>query len=513
VGAAFGQEFNFYKGENIFGETLYGLEDEHGLKVTELKWRGYYKYGTMQFGNSVAMVSEDGDNYFYINMLGERVSVFSFQESFMIEDTYMKYEGDLKVAYDFGYATSGESDLEYYLNEDCACDPRPYYPCPARFPMDTSNATEATKQVQKMQFLLEFYTLDSALQTCNQLIERSPQEAQYYFYKAWLLDRAYPIAHYRFGRMGYDDEYPMYIWDELIRLRDKDLLEEDEKLQMYIAQYDAIQTEIKNLENRKSWGKRNKADASKYILDYDDYIGIYAHADHFNWNDEDNYSHRKTSLYQALDALTEVLALEQDREIILITKAWQNRMIYYFEWTSSHIGNGVIPYESDYKDNEWELRKSPDLYEVLKQEKFGPIARINAATRNGQLGLGLGVSLGAITRINKVWTTESSVGLGYNHYFMNDVYGEYYFDLTIGPTGWIEMRLAPSLLTNYADTLGIGFLPSIGIRIWDIYLSYGYNLARKSKFESIRGHSFGLSYAFGFMNTRVFNKKRDGYLL
>tara|TARA_B110000046_G_C12847482_1_gene336268 strand:+ start:378 stop:530 length:153 start_codon:yes stop_codon:yes gene_type:complete len=50
----------------------------------------------------------------------------------------------------------------------------------------------------------------------------------------------------------------------------------------------------------------------------------------------------------------------------------------------------------------------------------------------------------------------------------------------------------------------MGFLPSAGLRIWDFYLSYGYNFARKSKFEELRGHSLGLSYSFMFLQDRSF---------
>ena len=59
----------------------------------------------------------------------------------------------------------------------------------------------------------------------------------------------------------------------------------------------------------------------------------------------------------------------------------------------------------------------------------------------------------------------------------------------------------------------MGFLPSAGLRIWDFYLSYGYNFARKSKFEELRGHSLGLSYSFMFLQDRSFWKKNDGYEL
>jgi hypothetical protein len=93
----------------------------------------------------------------------------------------MKYEGDMKI--DFGYVTDNRSEHidYYYLNEDCACDPRPYFPCPARFPMDTVNASEVIKQVQQMQFVLEFYTIDSAFAVCNELIDENPSIPEYHF--------------------------------------------------------------------------------------------------------------------------------------------------------------------------------------------------------------------------------------------------------------------------------------------------------------------------------------------
>ncbi|NOQ72439.1 MAG: hypothetical protein GQ574_10585 [Crocinitomix sp.] len=71
--------------------------------------------------------------------------------------------------------------------------------------------------------------------------------------------------------------------------------------------------------------------------------------------------------------------------------------------------------------------------------------------------------------------------------------------------------MSPSILTNYDGSVGMGFLPTVGLRIWDIYLGYGYNLAKKSKFSDIRGHSFGLSYGYMLFQTRKFIEKEDGF--
>lgn len=163
----FSQEFNFYKEENLFGEKMYGLNDGHGLEVTGLKWKKYYNYETSQFGQPIAVVSEYGHNFHFINLQGARTSLFSFPEAEVLEDPRMQYEGDMKIIYRNYWRIENEGNYEYYLNEDCACDPRPYYPCPPRFQMDTTNASEVIKNVQQMLFLSEFYAIDSAVTICN----------------------------------------------------------------------------------------------------------------------------------------------------------------------------------------------------------------------------------------------------------------------------------------------------------------------------------------------------------
>ncbi len=514
TGSAIGQEFNFYSGKNVLGEKMYGLEDKHGLKVTELKWRSHYKYEIEQFGQPLGVVSEDGENYFFINMMGERVSTFSFPETYVIEDMRMQYELDVKITYYLYNAHENTSNYRYYLNKDCACEPRPYYPCPPRFPMDTTNSSRAVKQVQQMQFILEFYTLDSAVTYANKLIKEDANEPQYHYYKAWLLEQAFMISYNRYSLVNYGDEFPVYMWDELIRLRDKGLIGNDEKLQMYLAQYERIQKEIEKLEKQPNWFQRNKKDAVRYILDESDFGYVNIGDEFGSWYDEENYKLRNKSYHEAIDALTEVVALENEEEVVVLTKAWQNLIIDAFLWehTIPYTG-GALPYESVYDRNETELRKSPHLYTLLKYEKFGPIMRLNGTQRNDEIGVGLGLNFGALTRINKIWTTEISTGLGYNHFFTNNTYGEFYLDFTLAPAGWVELRTSPSILTNYDGVKGVGFLPTIGVRIWDIYLSYGYNFANKSKFNAIRGHSFGLSYGFTFLSSPTFIEKEDGFEL
>ena len=492
---------------------MYGLIDEHGIEITPLKWKTYYKYQVTQFDNPVAAVSEDGEYYYFINPLGDRVSLFSFSESFAIEDTRMQYEGDMKVTYGLPTISRLTSNYRYYLNEDCACDPRPYYPCPARFPMDTSNTSEVINQVQQMHFVLEFYTIDSALIICDQLIDENPREPQYHHYKAWFINQAYAVSYERFNGEEYDDEFPKYIWDELVRLKDKGLIGENEKLQMYLDQYELNQIEIKKLESRGNWIDRNAEFANKFILDQNDYYVIVGIERYGEWRLEKNIELRTKYYYQAIDALTEVLEYEKEEEVVLLTKAWQNRILEDYYWNRSYVKDELVPFESVFNRNEEELMKSPRVYDVLKKEKFGSILRFNAASRNGELGFGLGFNPATVTRINRIWTTEISAGLGYNHYFLNNTYGEYFLDFTLNPAGWIEVRLSPSIVTNYGGTTGVGFLPSVGLRIWDIYLSYGYNLVKKSKFEGFRGHSFGVSYGFMLFNSRSFIEKEDGFEL
>ena len=96
---------------------------------------------------------------------------------------------------------------------------------------------------------------------------------------------------------------------------------------------------------------------------------------------------------------------------------------------------------------------------------------------------------------------------------MNNTYGEHFLDLTVNPAGWLELRMSPSIITNYDGTTGLGFLPTMGLRIWDIYLSYGYNLVNKSKFGNFRGHSFGVSYGYVLFNSSTFYLKQDGFEL
>lgn len=511
INAGYGQEFRFYKGENVLGELMYGLSDEHGLEVTLLKWRAHYEYEITQFGQPVGVVSEDGRNFYFINLLGERVSTFTFPESAVIEDMRMMYDGDAKITYSLTKANRKTSLYRYYLDEDCACDPRPYYPCPSRFPMDTSNASEEVKQVQQMQFILEFYTLDSALTYCNELIDANGREPQYHFYKAWLLNQAFTVSHDRYLEVNYDDEFPAHIWDELIRLRDKGLIQEDEKLQMYLAQYNSIQREIQKLESRPTWLESNLKDVEKYVLNYNDYISVQTLGKLDDWYLEENYEIRIRSYNQAIDALSEVEEYEKQEEIVLLTKAWQNRILDEFYYERIYSNSTILPYESIYIRNERELGKSPNLYTLFKHEKVGPTLRVNGTLRNDQIGAGLGLNFGVLTRINKVWTTEISAGIGYNHFFINDSYGEFYLDFTFDPVGWIEIRMCPSILTNYDGITGVGFLPTAGLRIWNVYLGYGYNFANKSKFGAVQGHSFGLSYGFSIINTSSFIEKEDGF--
>lgn len=277
---------------------------------------------------------------------------------------------------------------------------------------------------------------------------------------------------------------------------------------MYLAQYDFIPTEVEKLEKHEKWLNTNLKDAGKYILvqDYYDHITWYERG--ADWNSEENYELRKTSYYEVIDALSEMLKIEKEEEIVLLTKAWQNRILDEFYYEYGLDFDQLLPYESTYNQNEKELRKSPNLYKVLQYQKFGPIVHLTGARRNELLGVGLSVGMGSINRINKIRTMEYSVGLAYNHYFNNNTYGEYYLDFTFSKFGWIELRLGPSLLTDYKSTVGMGFLPSAGLRIWDFY-----NFARKSKFEELRGHSLGLSYSFMFLQDRSFWKKNDGYEL
>tara|TARA_B110000046_G_C12746607_1_gene294932 strand:+ start:269 stop:421 length:153 start_codon:yes stop_codon:yes gene_type:complete len=49
-------------------------------------------------------------------------------------------------------------------------------------------------------------------------------------------------------------------------LRDKGLIGDDKKKQMYLAQYDFIQKEVEKLEKHEKWLNTNLKDAGKYIL-------------------------------------------------------------------------------------------------------------------------------------------------------------------------------------------------------------------------------------------------------
>ncbi|MFT5820875.1 MAG: hypothetical protein ACI8ZM_002123 [Crocinitomix sp.] len=512
---AVSQDFNFYKGVNALGVKKIGLLDENGRELTGLKWSIYNSSELTQFDEPLAAVSEDRMNYYLINLKGERTSLFTFPVAYHnITDTRLEYKGDLKITYYMDAATYVYSDYRYYLNEDCACDPRPYYPCPARFPMDTVNASEPIKKVQQMQFVLEFYTLDSALQICMQLTDENPREPQYQYYKAWLIDEAFPVSYERFKSDNYkDDEFPSYMWDELIRRRDKGLIGDDAEMLMYLEQYEFIQDEVEKLGNRKTWFESNAKDATKFILFEADYLTIIGAENHEEFLNEENYEMRTRNYYKVIDALTEVYEYELDEDIILLTKAWQNRILYHFYLEHNRSSNNIFPYEATYKRNEKEILKSPHLYDLFQREKEWFLFRVNATWRNNQPGIGFTASNALVTRYNKLWTSEVSFGVGYNHFFINDTYGEFYLDFTLNPVGFAEMRFSPSILTNYDGTTGIGFLPTVGLRVWDIYIGYGYNFARKSKFEAIRGHSFGFSYGFTPFKSNYFIQKEDGYEL
>jgi hypothetical protein len=46
-----GQDFHFYSGKNIFGESMYGQEGQYGIEIAELKWRALIDIKSSNFSN------------------------------------------------------------------------------------------------------------------------------------------------------------------------------------------------------------------------------------------------------------------------------------------------------------------------------------------------------------------------------------------------------------------------------------------------------------------------------
>lgn len=418
---------------------------------------GWYKdYGIVMIDNKYGLVDRKGNKVspFILDYLGVEEC-----ESCLVGELYGIYF----------YESYMRSDRKFYVNENCDCIPKPYWPCPPMVKMDTSATPKNLKLLQQAEYVYHQGDIKKSLEIADKAIAADTNDASTYFWKAVTTTDNFWISICQDPEeINNETEREQGIWEREYENQLKDL---ESRFSFVRISKEEYESGIASLQKEDSLKQLEFKNAYKRADSLDKYYSI--------WYD------------QSMDYLNAI----SDKDFAidkLYDKALSKEPIGTWPYKSLLAGKYELNYiaKSEKKRLKRELnkleeriyRKSDFAISFHSGYSFFPFQYL-------EFNLTAGYSDFIFTQL---FPFAASIGLGYEKGLDLDIesYKAIIMSQPIGP-----IHGAVNFLFNkntFTQQTAFGFRLEFGFNISALTILYGYNFINDEKFPTAKGNKVGV---------------------
>lgn len=478
------------------------------VKIFSQEWIPYYdkekqKYGFQnketrqivvqpQYEDAVAKWKDYGivrieGKYGLIDKDGNKVSPFIHDYMF-VEECADCHFGEL-AAFHY-YRANYRSPRKFYINQNCDCIPKPFFPCPPMVKMDTSETPLHLKILQRAEKQYHLGEVKKSLEIADKAIEADSADASVWFWKATVSS----------------DGWELRISDNPYRLEGYYIYECENQIESNANQ-------IKYLMQRHNGEIKPSITPEEYFTE----LEKIQHEDSILQID----CKRKK---MELDSLTLIYEKwdEQNWDLSYARFDTSYHLLKYYNAALRHVSKESLMYYS-VLSGKHDLRYLPKSEKkMIAREIKEKLPRIRRKSEMGIL-LNTGYSFFPYQKL------EANLTYGFSEFIFESAfpvmagYGlgfEYGMDLSVqtykaivfaNPVGAVHLS-ASVLYVRGFNNGGLGFRPEFGFSFSALTVLYGFNFVSDNKFPGARGNMVGVRLNLPVWRADYFSKNEGNNL-